>query len=356
MKAWVLEKPGGALSLQDLPTPAVRPGCVLVEMKAVPLLSYTRGYLNGDLPYWYPERPFTPGTNGVGLIKEVGEGLYHLKAGQRIAVTPYLVANEPIAEPAQILTGLSGISTDSGPMLADWADGTLGEMALFPASTVTVVDGLEDVASAKLAASAKFVVALGGLLRGRLAAGETLVVHGATGYFGSAAVMLGAAMGAARIVAAGRNRKALFALADRLGRQVVPVVLSGKVEKDTEKLKAAAGGAIQLGFDMVGQADSANGTLAVLNSLSRGGRLVLGGSMTVPLPLSYGDLLRNNWEVIGNFMYRPEAYRTLMSLIRAGKIDLEEINTSSFDLADLDQAIDAASRMRGLDCVVVTMN
>ncbi len=163
-------------------------------------------------------------------------------------------------------------------------------------------------------------------------------------------------MGAERVIAAGCNRETLSALADQVGPQVVPVALSGKVEDDAAKLKEAAGGAAQLGFDMVGQADSANGTLAVLNTLCRGGRLVLGGSMTVPLPISYGNLLRNNWEIIGNFMYRPEAYRRLMSLFRAGRIDLEKINTTSFDLADLDQAIDAASAMRGLDCVVVTMN
>jgi alcohol dehydrogenase len=356
MKAWILEKPGGVLSLQDVPTPTVRPGCVLVEMKAVPLLSYTRAYLNGDLPYWYPGKPFTPGANGVGVIKEVGEGFYHLKPGQRVAVTPYLVANEPVVDPAQILMGLSGISPDSGQMLADWPDGTLREMALFPASTVTVIDGLEAASSTKLAASAKFVVALGGLLRGRFAAGETLIVHGATGYFGSGAVMLGVAMGAERVIAAGRNQDTLLALADQVGPQVVPVVLSGKVEDDAAKLKKAAGGAVQLGFDMVGQADSPNGTLPVLNSLSRGGRLVLGGSMTVPLPISYGNLLRNNWEIIGNFMYPPEAYRTLMSLIRAGKVDLEKINIINFGLADLDQAIDAASTKRGLDCTVVTMN
>ena len=322
----------------------------------MPLLSYTRAYLNGELPYWYPEKPFTPGANGIGVIKEVGEDLYHLKAGQRVVVTPHLIANDPVADPAQILMGLSGISPDSGQLLADWSDGTLREIALFPASAVSVIDGLDEVSSSKLAASAKFVVPLGGLLRGRFRVGETLIVHGATGYFGSGAVMAGVAMGAERVVAAGRNQTVLSALTDQLGPQVVPVVLSGNVEDDTVMLKEAAEGPIQLGLDMVGLADSPNGTLAVLNSLSRGGRLVLDGSMSVPLPVPYGDLLRNNWEIIGNFMYRPEAFRTLMGLIRAGKIDLEKLHTTRFELVELERAIDAASAMRGLDCVVVTMN
>jgi alcohol dehydrogenase len=43
---------------------------------------------------------------------------------------------------------------------------------------------------------ARFIVPFGGLLRGRLAAGETLLVNGATGAFGTAAVLLGVAMGA----------------------------------------------------------------------------------------------------------------------------------------------------------------
>ncbi len=356
MKAWILDKPGVAPTLQDVPVPVVRPGCVLVEMKAVPLPSYTRAYLDGNLPYSYPDKPFTPEANGIGVIREVGEGLYHLKAGQRVVVTPYLVASDPVVDPAQILMGLSGISSDSGRMLEEWADGTLREMALVPASTVSVIEGLDHVSPVELATLAKFVVPLGGLLRGRLAAGETLIVHGATGYFGSGAVMVGIAMGAERVIAAGRNLKSLIALANQVGPQVVPIALSGNVEEDAAKLKEAAGGPVQLGFDMVGLADSPNGTLSVLNALSRGGRLVLGGSMTVPLPVQYGNLLRNNWEIIGNFMYRTEAFRTLMSLIRIGKIDLEKTNTSNFELADLDNAIDAASAMRGLDCVVVTMN
>jgi alcohol dehydrogenase len=62
------------------------------------------------------------------------------------------------------------------------------------------------------------IVPYGGLLRGRLAAGETLLVNGATGAYGTAAVLLGLALGAARVVAAGRRAAALDALASAAGR------------------------------------------------------------------------------------------------------------------------------------------
>jgi alcohol dehydrogenase len=193
----------------------------------------------------------------------------------------------------------------------------------------------------------------GGLLRGRLAAGETLVVNGATGAYGTAAVLLGIAMGAGRVVAAGRNSSALDALKSLAGHRVVPVKLTGEAQADAVSLRTAAGGAADIAFDMVGQAGDANSTLAALNSLRRGGRLVLMGSMTTPLPLSYSDVMRNNWEVIGQFMYPAGAYRGVIGLLRAGLLDISPIRPVIFPLQKLPAAMDAAAMASNLECVVV---
>jgi alcohol dehydrogenase len=231
-------------------------------------------------------------------------------------------------------------------MQADWRDGTLAEFALAPAATVTPAEGLDTVAAAQLAVLNRAIVPYGGLVRGRLAAGETLIVNGATGAYGAAAVLLGLALGAARVVAAGRNTAAL-------GRRVVPVGLSGDLQTDIASLRAAAGGGAQIGFDMVGQAQDANATLAALHSLLRGGRLVLMGSMTTPLPLPYGEVIRNNWEIVGQFMYPAHAYRSLLGLLRTGLLDISAIRPKRFPLAALPQAMDAAATATSLECVVV---
>lgn len=354
--AWRLAAPGGALTLEQVAVPEPRPGTVRVRMAAVPLLSYLRDYADGKLPYWYPAGPFTPGTNGVGTVEAAGPDVYHLAPGRRVAVSPYLVANEAADEPARVLIGLTGISPDSGPMLAAWGDGTLAERVTMPASAVAPLDGLDHLPAERLAAFGKFVVPLGGLLRGRLAPGETLLVNGASGYFGSAAVLLGLAMGAERVVAAVRTKKALDDLLQAGGERVVPVALTGDAEADAKALKAAAGGrGAHLAFDQVGRAGDPASTLAALRSLRRGGRLVLMGSMTVPLPLSYAEVMANDWEVIGNFMYRPGAFRTLAALVRAGQLDLGLVRVSSFGLRELPEAMERAARMRGLDCTVIRM-
>lgn len=63
---------------------------------------------------------------------------------------------------------------------------------------------------------------MAGLVRGRLAAGETIIVNGATDAYGAAAVLVALALGAARVVAAGRNAKMPDQLAETAGSRVSP--------------------------------------------------------------------------------------------------------------------------------------
>ncbi len=77
------------------------------------------------------------------------------------------------------------------------------------------------------------------------------------------------------------------------------------------------------------------------------------GSMTVPLPLSYSDILRNNWEIIGQFMYPPAEYRRLIDIVRAGLLDIHQIRPIVFPLEALPEASEAAARAGNFECVVV---
>lgn len=356
MKAWMLDEVGEPLALRELPEPTPRRGTLLVRMEAVPLLSYMRAYLQGSLPYTYPPTPFSPGTNGVGRVIGIGEGVYGYREGQRVAVSPYWIASEALREPAQALLGLTAISADSGPMLADLRHGTLREAGEFPASLLFPLDGLEAFEPAQLAALGKLVVPFGGLRRGRLAAGETVVVNGAAGAFGSAAVLGALALGAGRVVALGRRAAALDELADAAGPRVVPVVLSGDIARDTAAIREAAGGGADLAFDMVGRATDANATLAALRSLARNGRMVLMGSMTCDLPVTYGEMLLNNWELIGHFMYSGDDYRALIGLVGAGLLKLDAIALKRYPFEALEVAIDVAGEAGALECVVVCID
>jgi alcohol dehydrogenase len=353
MKAWRLERLGGKLSLKEIPTPQPRPGSVLVRIEASSLMSYLKSYVAGQLPFYNPPaREFTIGTNGVGIVEAVGQDVWHIKPGQRVVLSSHFVARENVEDPAQILMGLTA-GAGAEPVLADWPDGTLAEYSLAPVATVTPADGLDHIEAAQLAAVTRCIIPFGGLLRGRLAAGEMLVVTGATGAYGSAAVLLGVAMGAARIIAAGRDRTALEAVAAAGGPRVSTVALTGDVQADATALRSATGGGAHLAFDMVGQARDPKATLAALHSLRRGGRLVLMGSMTVDLPVPYTALMLNSWEIIGQFMYPTTAYVRLLALLRSGLLNIAPIRPRVFPLSALPQAMEAAATAGNLEYVVV---
>jgi alcohol dehydrogenase len=353
MKAWRLEKLGGRLSLEDIPVPEPRPGSVLVRVEASALMSYLKAYVEGKLPFYNPPAaPFTIGTNAIGTVEAVGRDVWTLKPGRRVVVSSHLVARENVDDPPQVLIGLTA-SPDAAPMLADWPDGTLADFALVPVEAVTPLDGLDALDAAHLASVSRFIVPYGGLLRGRLAAGETLVVNGATGAYGTAAVLLGVAMGAARVIAAGRNAAALDAVAAAAGPRVRTVALTGDVAADAQAIRAAAGGGAHLAFDMVGGAGDPRSTLAGLTSLRRNGRLVLMGSMTVDLPVPYTTVMLNGWEILGQFMYPASAYRRPIEFVRSGLLDLNAIRPRVFALAALPEAMEAATVASNLEVVVV---
>jgi alcohol dehydrogenase len=353
MKAWRLEKLGGRLSLEDIPVPEPRPGSVLVRVEASALMSYLNTYVEGKLPFYNPPAgPFTIGTNAIGTVQAVGRDVWTIRPGQRVVVSSHFVARENVDDPPQVLIGLTA-GAGAAPMLADWPDGTLAEYALAPVEAVTPADGLDAMDSAHLACVSRFIVPFGGLLRGRLAVGETLVVNGATGAYGTAAVLLGVAMGAARVIAVGRSRSALEALAAVAGSRVQTVALTGDVAADAKAIRAASGGGAEIAFDMVGGAGDPRSTLAALTSLRRNGRLVLMGSMTVDLPVPYTMVMLNNWEIIGQFMYPVSAYRRLIELVRGGLLDLGPIKPRVFALAALREAMEAAASASGLEIIVV---
>lgn len=354
MKAWKIDRLGGQLSLEDVPVPEPRPGSVLVQVQTQSVMSYLEPYVAGKLPAYRAPQDFVPGGNAIGIIAATGADVWQLKQGQRVVVSSHLVARENVDEPGQILIGVTSPGGVGDALQASWKDGTLAEYTLVPAQTVTPIEGLDDFDLPQLTAITRCVVPFGGLLRGRLAAGETVIVNGATGAYGSAAVFVALAMGAGRVIAAGRNEKSLQQVARLGGARVVPVVLRGNVETDTAALRTASGGGAQMALDMIGNAKDPNSTLAVLGALRRWGRMVLMGSSSAPLPVSYLLMMFNNLEIIGNFMYPQNAYLSLLALVRAGLLDLRPIKPVVFPLPDLQQAMKYAADADSLEMVVIT--
>jgi len=361
-RAWVSPRIGAPLELRELPLQALHPAGVLVRVESAMVLSYMGKVLDGSIGYATPRLPFVPGTNAVGIVEATGREVSHVRSGDSVFLSPHLVGQEPSTAPPQILIGLTALGTsrfDDVPegarqLQETWTNGVFAERAHWPASCVTKLAGLEAIPRERLIALAKLVVPYGGLLRAGVGPGAVVAINGATGFYGAAGLMVALAMGAAKVVAIGRDRDALVRLAQALGPRVRPAVLTGAdPTADVTAIRTAAGGHADMALDMLGHADSTASTLATLRSLRRRGRLVVMGSATVPLELTFGEMLSNDWEVVGNFMYDRNAPLGLMSLVASGLLDLAPIRLRSFVFDRLPEAIRAAASMRDLDLTVV---
>nr|MDJ0849598.1 alcohol dehydrogenase [Myxococcota bacterium] len=140
---------------------------------------------------------------------------------------------------------------------------------------------------------------------------------------------------------------------EKLSPRVSALALTGEVEADAAAIRKLLAGGADLGLDLIGHATDSKGIQAVLGGLRWGGRLVIQGSMDVPLEVPYGDVMVRDIEIRGAFMYPRDAFRMLARMSRSGALDLSCVDVHSFTLDDIDEALETAAQVRGLGHVVV---
>ncbi|MFN0186508.1 MAG: NADPH:quinone oxidoreductase family protein [Aquabacterium sp.] len=263
MHAWICPQPTGLDSLQwqELPTPAPGPGEIRVAIRAASLNFPDILTVQGKYQF-KPEPPFTPGSEYAGTVDAVGEGVIRLKVGDRVA--------------AMGSTGGFGthavVAADRAmPMPADFS---FEDAAAFAMTYGTSHHALID--------------------RGQLKAGETVLVLGAAGGVGTAALQIAKAAGA-RVIAAASSDAKCAVLRD-LGADATINYSSGNLR---DAIKAATGGK---GPDIVYDPVGAELAEPVFRSIGwRGRYLVIGfaGGNIPALPLNL--MLLKGASVVGVF-------------------------------------------------------
>lgn len=122
---------------------------------------------------------------------------------------------------------------------------------------------------------ASLAIADGGLRRGGLRGGQTVIVNGATGNLGGAAVLAALARGAAQVVVTGRRPEALAAL-EQLDARVRAVPLSGERASDRDAIRAETDAGADLLLDVIAHTPTTDPTLACVDALRLRGTAVPG--------------------------------------------------------------------------------
>lgn len=239
--------------------------------------------------YVRPPLPYVPGSEGVGVVRESARW----PAGTRVrfqAGTPGALAEVVVA-----------------------ADEAL----------VEVPDAVDDAVAAALGVAG--LAAWCGLQAGRLAAGERVLVLGATGAVGRLAVQVARLLGAGRVVAAGRDAAALDELTG-LGADATVQLTDRPAAELAESFTDAAGGPLDVVLDPLWGAPA----LAAVLAAGPGGRLVnIGDSAGDSVALPSAVLRSRQLRLLGytNLALPPAVLREAMTALfqhaAAGRLRLE---------------------------------
>ena len=324
MKALICSEFGAAADMRpgELPAPVPGDGQVLIEVKASGI-SYVDALMVRNKHQNKHELPFAPGMAVAGVVAACGNGVSDMGEGDRVMALVY--------------------------------DGGLAEFALAPqAETFPVPAGLSFESAAAIANG--FLTPHAALRwEAQLEAGETMLVLGAAGTVGSAAVAIGNAMGATVIAAASSDEKLAVARAN--GAAHLINYTEQNLAEAVRELTGSDG--VNVVFDPVG------GDLyeAAFKTLGWGARYVIIGFAGGAIPqFAANRLLVKNRKALGFVLMYYRRYRTdrlrqtaeeLAAMAIAGQIDATPHREAAITQAGA--AIDGFFNRQATGNTVVTM-
>jgi len=305
MKAIRVHEFGGpeTLRLEETADPQPGPGQVLVRVEAIginPVDTYIRSGSYGKRPL-----PYTPGSDAAGTVEIVGEGVLAVKAGDRV-------------------------------YLAGTITGAYAEKALCTAAQVRPLPAQLSFAQGAAVHVPYYTAYFGLHNRARALPGEVLLVHGASGGVGLAAVQIARAAGLTVIGTAGSERGRRL-VADQGARHVLDHTQEGYLDE----IKALTGGkGVHVILEMLANINLPRD----LGALAQDGRVVIIGSRG-PVEIDPRLTMVKNLSILGMSLSNATETETarLHAALGAGLTNgiLVPIVAQEFPLADAPRAHEA---------------
>jgi len=307
MKAIRVQKFGGpeVLQIAEVPAIAPGPGQIVVRVHAVgvnPVETYIRSGKYAKLP----PLPYTPGSDGAGVIEHLGAGVSEWRVGQRVYIAGApsgTYAGQTLCEPTQLHPLPDAISFAQGAALG--VPYTTAHLALFH--------------------------------RGQARPGETVLIHGATGGVGLAALQLARAAGLTILATGGSERGR-----ELLRREGAHHIFDHhNPDYPADILDATNGRGVDLVLEMLANVNLGHD----LPLLAPDGRVLVVGSRG-PVEINPRDLMARNADIRGVMLFlappsvTADIHRVLVAGLESGA--LRPIISREYALAEAPQAHGAA--------------
>lgn len=275
--------------------------------------------------------PRIQGADVAGRIAAVGSGVDSSRVGERVLIDPWLLADDPADLAAARYFGSE-------------VDGGFAEYCVVPATNAMAIDSpLTDAELATFPCAYSTAENLIG--RAGVQSGDVVVISGASGGVGSAAIQLARGRGA-RVIAIASAGKADLLL--DLGAGAV-------VDRNTAGLAAAildaAGGPVDVACDVVGS----GAFEALIEVLKPGGRYSTSGAIGGPqVELNLRDLIYRDLQFTGATVCPPGTFARVVEAIERGVV--RPLLAESYPLAELVAAQESFVAKRHVGNIVVTID
>jgi D-xylulose reductase len=336
VRALVLEKQH-ELSMRDIELPMdVGPGQVKIRINTVGVCgSDVHYYTHGKIGPFVVNAPMVLGHEAAGTIVEVGQGVTHLKVGDRVCMEP------GVPDPNSRASRLGMYNID--PAVTFWATppihGVLTPNVVHPANYTFKLP--DSVSFAEGAMVEPFAVGMQAATKAKITPGDTAVVLGA-GPIGTMVALAALAGGCARAIVADLAQPKLDIAAKYQG--VIPVNIREKnlvaeVKRITE----------DWGADVVFECSGSPRAWENITELPRpGGTIVVVGLPVDPIHFDIATLSVKEITIASVFRYAHQ-YDRAIALMGSGRVDLKPLISETFDFEDSIKAFDRAVEARPTD-------
>ncbi|MER9200926.1 NAD(P)-dependent alcohol dehydrogenase [Mesorhizobium sp. M0145] len=336
VRALVLERQH-ELKLRDFDLPqTVGAGEVRIKIHTVGICgSDVHYYTHGRIGPFVVEAPMVLGHEAAGTVVETGEGVEHLKVGDRVCMEP------GIPDPNSRASRLGLYNID--PAVRFWATppihGVLTPYVVHPANYTFKLP--DDVSFAEGAMVEPFAVGMQAAAKAKIAPGDTAVVIGA-GPIGTMVAIAALAGGCARAIVADFAQPKLDIASGYQG--VIPVNIRDK--NLAAEVKRLTDG---WGADVVFECSGSSKAWETLLDLPRpGGAVVVVGLPVAPIAFDVATASTKEVRIETVFRYAHQ-YERAIALMGSGRVDLKPLISATFPFEDSITAFDRAVEARPAD-------
>ena len=328
MQAAVLRRFAAPIRIEHRRDPVPEPDEVLVRVAAAGLCSTDLHIWQGKLPT--VTLPRITGHEGAGTVVEVGSGVEGITIGDRVTISIYVTCDRCF----HCRRGEENLCLHK-VRIGFERDGSHADLVSVPAQNVVHLPASVGLDEACILPDAVACMLHAVRSRGRVQAGDTVVILGGAGGLGMQGIQLVRLYGA-QVVATSRRDDKLAAAADLGAIPVNPVEhdLLGIVQDLTD------GRGADVVIDNIGLPESVDCAVSLLR---RGGRVVVVGYQGERLSAPFSDLVMGEKEIVGALAATKQDLRDAVTMVAEGR--LRPVVAASYPLVAINEALSRLATM-----------